>query len=341
VERSWLRVLIGLSLRACLFAVVPAFSAETAGPAATVDGEAISFEELEKLVGARVATLNEQIYQLQRQTVDQLINQRLVAKEAVRRNITAAELIELEVRRKVESVTDPEVEAFYKANENRLPTQEPDLRERIRAHLQNQKESARQDAFLAELRSKADVNVALKRPAIFRASLNTAGAPFKGPATAPVTIVKFEDFHCPFCKEAQLTMMQLLARYGDRIKLVHKDFPIDELHPGARNGHIAARCANEQGKFWPYHDALYANAPKATPEDLKSYAHDVGLDLARFDQCLSAGKYAAAVDQDIDEGKGVGVAGTPAFYINGRLLTGAQPLENFVKLIEEELAQGR
>ena len=325
----------------CLVAAAPAFAGDAARPAATVDGEAISFEELAKLVGARVATLNEQIYQLQRQTVDQLINERLVAKEAVRRGLAAAALIEIEVTRKTDAVTDAEVEAFYQANQSRLPTQEPDLRERIRSHLRNQKEHARQEAFLGELRAKADINVLLKRPAIYRASFNLAGAPFKGAATAAVTLVKFEDFHCPFCKEAQQTVTQLLARYPERIKLVHKDFPIDELHPGARQGHIAARCADEQGKFWPYHDTLYANAPKAAPEDLKGYAKAASLDLARFDQCLSAGKYATAVDRDIDEGKQAGVAGTPAFYVNGRLLTGAQPLENFVKLIEEELAQER
>ena len=156
-----------------------------------------------------------------------------------------------------------------------------------------------------------------------------------------MTVVKFEDFHCPFCKEAQHTLTQLLARYSDRIELVHKDFPIDELHPAARAGHVAARCANEQGKFWSYHDVLYANQPKAAPEELRNYAKAAGLDVAGFDQCLSAGRYLAAVETDINEGKQAGVAGTPAFYINGRSVAGAQPLENFVKLIEEELAQQR
>jgi protein-disulfide isomerase len=309
--------------------------------AATLDGDSIFYDELDKLIGARVATLNDQIYQLQRQTVEQLINERLFAKEAVHRGLSAEGLIAAEVTAKTPAVTDVEVEAFYKANESRLPTQEPDLRERIRAYLLGQKNNARRDAFLGELRAKADVQVLLKRPAIFRVAIDTAGAPFKGPAAAPVTVVKFEDFHCPFCKEAQRTLAQLLERYADRVKLVHKDYPIDELHPGARAGHLAARCATEQEKFWPYHDALYTNAPKTAPEELRGYAKAVGLDVASFDQCLSAGRYAAQVQKDIDEAKQTGVSGTPAFFINGRLLVGAQPLENFVTLIEEELSLAR
>ena len=324
------------------FAAAPARAGEAPSTAAaTLDGESISYDELDKLIGARIATLNEQIYQLQRQTVDQLINERLFAKEAVRRGLSAEGLIAAEVTAKTPTVTDAEVEAFYKSNESRLQTQEPNLRERIRAYLLGQNSNARRDAFLGELRAKADVKVLLKRPAIFRVAIDTAGAPFKGPAAAPVTVVKFEDFHCPFCKEAQRTIAQLLERYPDRVKLVHKDYPIDELHPAARAGHLAARCATEQGKFWPYHDALYINAPKTAPEELRGYAKAAGLDVASFDQCLSAGRYAAPVQKDIDEAKHAGVSGTPAFFINGRLLVGAQPLENFVALIEEELSLNR
>lgn len=309
--------------------------------AAILDGETISHDALNKLIGARIAALNDQIFQLQRQTVEQLIHERLFAREAVRRGLSAEGLIAAEITAKTAAVTDAEVEAFFKANESRLPTQEPDLRERIRAHLTTQNANARREAFFGELRATANIQVLLKRPAIFRLAIDTAGAPFKGPATAPVTVVKFEDFHCPFCKDAQRTIAQLLERYPDRVKLVHKDYPIDELHPGARAGHLAARCATEQGKFWRYHDELYANAPKGAPEDLRGYAKTVNLDMAGFDQCLSAGRYAAPVQKDIDEAKQAGVSGTPAFFINGRLLVGAQPVENFVALIEEELSLTR
>ncbi len=130
-----------------------------------------------------------------------------------------------------------------------------------------------------------------------------------------------------------------MAKYAGKVKLVYRDFPIDQLHPQARRAHEAARCANDQGKFWPYHDRLYANAPKGSPEELKAYAQEVGLNLPAFEQCFNSRKYQAAVQQDEDAGVRAGVTGTPAFFINGRLLSGAQPLESFARLIDEELAR--
>jgi protein-disulfide isomerase len=125
------------------------------------------------------------------------------------------------------------------------------------------------------------------------------------------------------------------------VKLVFRDFPIDQLHPGARKAHEAARCASKQGKFWTYHDALFANAPKANPEQLKAYAQEVELELPAFELCLSRGTYQAAMQRDVEGGARLGVTGTPTFFINGRLLSGAQPLDSFVRVIEEELARAR
>jgi protein-disulfide isomerase len=318
--------------------VLAAEPAPTGAVVATIDGEPILSADIDKLIGARVALLNEQIYQLQRQTIDGLIDQRLIAKEAVRRGLTETQLLDLEVAKKTDAVTDTDVETFYRANEGRLPTQETDLRERIREHLRNQKSAARREAFASELRAKVNVSVLLTPPAIYRATINADGAPYKGRTDAPVVLVAFEDFHCPYCREAQPTLTQLLARYPDRIKIVHKDFPIEGLHPGARIAHIAARCANEQGQFWPFHDALYAHAAKTAVKELQTYAKDSGLDVRRFEQCLSTDKYSSAVEKDIEEGKQAGVSGTPAFYINGRLVAGAQPLENFVRIIDDELS---
>lgn len=332
-----LRRAIGLALLLCIFAAARLLAEDSSTPAATVDGEAIALEEVEAPIGARIGLLREQIYQLQRQRLDALIADRLVAKEAARRGVSVGELLAAEVTSKVPPVSDDEVEVFYRTHKDRLPQDGPQLRERIRTHLENQKLIAQRSLFIDRLRAKADVSILLKAPPIYRAKLNIDGAPAEGAANAPVTIVKFEDFQCPFCKDAQKIFEQLLVRYKGRIRVVHKDFPIDELHPQARQEHLAARCAGEQGKFWAYHDALYANAPHGSPADLRKYAAAVGLDLAAFESCLTSGKYAAAVQKDFDEGKQAGVTGTPAFFINGRLLPGAQPLERFVQVIDEEL----
>jgi len=305
---------------------------------AEVDGVAITAEEIEKALGAQLSKLQEQIYTLKHQKVEALIAERLLAKEAANRGISVPALLDAEVTSKVGLVTEQEIEAFYQANKGGLQGEEAALREQIRAHLQNQKLATRREAFLKTLRARAKVVVHVKAPRVFRAEVSTDAAPFKGAATAPVTIVEFQDFHCPFCKRVQPTLAEILSRYGDKVKLVHRDFPIDNLHPQARKGHEAARCANEQGKFWAYHDVLYANAPKGSPENLKAYAQQVGLDLTAFELCVSSGKYKEAVQKDVEEGTRAGVTGTPSFFVNGRQLTGAQPLESFVRTIEEELA---
>jgi protein-disulfide isomerase len=308
---------------------------------AEVDGVTITAEEVDKSLSTQLTQLQEQIYALRREKVEALIAERLLEKEAARRGISVSALLDAEVTAKVGLVTEQEVETFYRANEARLQGNEAKLREQIRAHLQNQKLAAQRGALVQSLRSQASVVVHLKPPPPLRVQIAADGALFRGSETAPVAIVEFTDFHCPFCKSVQPTLAQLRSRYGEKVKLVHRDFPIDQLHPNARKAHEAARCANEQGKFWTYHAALYANAPKAGPEQLKAYAREGGLDVSSFEHCLTSGKYQAAVQKDVEEGTRLGVTGTPAFFINGRMLSGAQSLETFARVIDEELAQVR
>jgi len=309
--------------------------------AATVDGVTITLSEVDQSIAASVAALKERIFQLRQQRLDGLIAEQLLAKEAARRGISIAQLLDSEVNAQAAPIPDEQIAQFYESNKARLPALDAALRDRIRAHLTEEAAEKRRTAFVTRLRAQANIAIHLQAPPVYRTELNLAGAPSKGAGDALVTLVKFEDFHCPFCKEAQRTLAELAARYGDRLRVVHKDYPIDALHPQARLAHLAARCAHEQGKFWPYHDGLYAGSPNATVEDLKNLARQAGLELPSFEACLSNGKYAAAVENDIDEGTKAGVTGTPAFFINGRLLGGAQPLEQFVRIIEEELARVR
>jgi protein-disulfide isomerase len=328
-----------LSLLLALSSPAGAGTPAKSEPLAEMNGEAITAAEVEQAIGAPLRNLEEQIYNLKRQKLEALIADRLLTREAAKRGLTVQALVDAEVTAKVGLVTEQEIETFYQANKAQLKGEEATVREQIRAHLQNQKLAAQRAAYVQSLRSQAKIVVHLQAPPVFRAEVSADGAPFKGPATAPVTLVEFTDFHCPFCKQVQPTLDQLLAKYTGKVKLVYRDFPIDQLHPQARRAHEAARCANDQGKFWPYHDRLYANAPKGSPEDLKAYAQEVGLDLPAFEQCFSSRKYQAAVQQDEDAGIRAGVTGTPAFFVNGRLLSGAQPLESFARLIDEELAR--
>jgi len=310
-------------------------------PLAKVDGQSITSDEIDKALGAQLSNLEEQIYKLKRQKLEELINATLLTKEARKRGLSVATLLDAEVTSKVSLITEQEVDTYYQANKAGLKGDEPTLKQQIRAALQDQKIAASKQQYFQTLRSQAKVVVSLKPPPVFRAEVSINGAPFKGSAAAPVTVVKFEDFQCPYCKRVQGTMAELLSRYGNKIKLVHRDFPISDIHPLAWKAHEAARCANDQGKFWPYHDQLYSNAPKASVEDLKAYAKQAGLTMPAFDRCLTSGKYKALIQKDLDEGARLGVNGTPTFFINGRVLSGAQPLETFAGIIDDELTRSR
>lgn len=315
-----------------------AASASAAGSAtaAVVDGRPISLEELESSLAASIGPLERQIYEMKRARLDALIAERLLAAEAERRGTTVEALVAAEVTAKLAPVTDQEVDAFHDANKARLPAA-PNIKEQIRAYLHGQRAQAARDAFVESLRSRAKVEVALTPPPVRRARVSTEGAPSRGPAAAPVTIVEFSDFHCPFCRRVQPTLGEILSRYPDRVRLVYRDLPLDGLHPQARRAAEAARCAHEQDRFWPYHDKLYAAGPDASDATLERLGREVGLDVAAFAACLASGRHRDTVQKDVEEAERLGLTGTPGFFINGRPLSGAQPLEAFVEIIEEEL----
>ncbi|HKQ73230.1 MAG TPA: thioredoxin domain-containing protein [Blastocatellia bacterium] len=306
---------------------------------AEVNGKAVTSEEIEEPLGARLAQLEEQIYQLKRQRLDSLIAERLLANEATRRGVTTQALIDAEVTAKAASVTPEDVDKFYQANRSQIGGPlDVNLRSRITSFLQNQRFDARREEFVQTLRSQAKVLINLPTPQ-YRLMASTEGAPFRGGAQAPVTIIEFSDFHCPFCSKVQSTISQVLARYGDKVKLVYRHLPIDQLHPQARRAAEAAACANEQGKFWEYHDRLYAAGADSSQEKLKSLAQEAGLDVAVFESCLNAGKQKQAIQKEIDDAARMGLNATPSFLINGRFFSGAAPLEAFVRVIEEELGR--
>jgi protein-disulfide isomerase len=306
---------------------------------AEINGETITAKDLDQALGAKLAMLQEEIYSLKRQHLDTLIAERLLAQEAAKRSISIPALLDAEVTAKVGLVTETEVEVFYQANKSRLRGDEADVRQKIRASLQQQKLSARREQFVDSLRSQANVQVYLPPPPVSRLAIPIEGAPIRGISDAPVTLVEFSDFHCPFCKRAQPILEQILKRYPRKVRLVFRDFPLDNLHPQARQAAEAARCAHDQHQFWAYHDLLFTHAPQASSEALGTYAEQVGLAMSQFQVCLSEGIHQAAVQKDRMAGTKLGITSTPMFFINGRPLSGALPLERFVQVIEEELAR--
>ena len=171
----------------------------------------------------------------------------------------------------------------------------------------------------------------------FKAELR-GDEPQIGPNDALVTIVEFSDFQCPYCSKGRAVMDQVVAKYGNKVRLVFRDFPLD-FHEKAQKAAEAGQCANDQGKFWAMHDWMFDNQQNLDVDSLKNAAKTLGIDSAKFDNCLTSGQHAALVKKNIREGQEAGVRGTPAFFVNGTFLSGALPLDKFSAEIDRALAE--
>jgi protein-disulfide isomerase len=338
------RLALRFSLAALLalvgFAGCRSQSADTPTPdvLAQVNGVPITADEVDQPIAQSVADLRDEIYRLRRERLDAVIGERLLAAEAERRKMPVQEMVDQESRLGGTTiVTEAEVEAMSAANRSRWRGTEDELRRRVREELQRQKHAAAREAFIARLRASANVVVSLPPPEIHRVTIPLDhAAASRGDANAPVTIVEFTDYHCPYCRSVQATLDDLQARYGRRIRHVQYDSPIDQIHPRARLAHVAARCAGEQNKFWEYRERVFATFP-TEPDRLAALAADVGLDVAKFEACRADSRVAEAVARSSNTAATLGVQATPTFYINGRLVRGAQPLEAFTAIIDDEL----
>lgn len=176
------------------------------------------------------------------------------------------------------------------------------------------------------------------------AKIETGGAGVKGEANAPVTIVEFSDFQCPFCKRYfDETYARIGQEYGNKIRYIFHDYPLP-FHQNAQRVAEVARCAGDQGKFWEMHDLLFTKQDEWVPQakidqTVKNYAQKIGLDVNKFSACLNSGKFTQAVKDDFSLGASVGISGTPSFFINGKTLVGAQPFESFKALIDSALTK--
>ncbi|HEY7292167.1 MAG TPA: thioredoxin domain-containing protein [Vicinamibacterales bacterium] len=310
---------------------------------ATVGSTSITLAEVDEKALQQSATafgsvrLAQALYEARRFAIDEIVANTLMDREAKTRGIERSALVEKEIADKVAPVGDAEVAAWYQVNQNRVQGAPLDqVRAPIRAYLiQQRMEDARQ-AYIDTLKAKTPVKISLDPP---RLTVSGTG-PSKGDTKAPIQMIEFSDFQCPFCLRAQPTVEQVLKTYGDRIHFVYRHYPLPS-HPGAKPAAEASACANEQGKFWPYHDRLFEQPGKLSDADLKKSAADLGLDTARFNSCVDSHKYKDQVEADMKDGNDVGVDGTPAFFINGRMLSGAQPFEAFKKIIDEELSRQR
>jgi protein-disulfide isomerase len=328
---------IRIALAASLLFMAAASLAAAESGVAVIGKQTISQAELDQAVGTRLMRLRTEEYNIRKTALDDLIAERLLAAEAAKRKITVEELLKTEVGGKIETPTAAEVEPFYEGTKERFGGSKEEAVAQIIEGMKRQRIAARTAELVKSLRDAAGVKVLLEPP---RAKVEAAG-PTRGNDSAPVTIVEFSDFECPFCSRANATMKKIEQKYGDNVKFVFVDYPLP-IHRTAPRAAAASRCAADQGKFWELHDRFFSrNGGPVQDADIRKYATEAGVDLAQFNTCLDSGKYADTWKEGQAAGTKVGVQSTPTFFVNGRMVVGAAPLESFTSVIDEELARSK
>jgi protein-disulfide isomerase len=309
--------------------------------AGKIGGDEITVGEIddwikEKLFENATADRNpSRLYEIRKRAFEQMAGEQALDAAAAQAGKDRDTLLREEIEKRA-AVSDAEVQAFYEQHKERYGDRTfEQLEPSIRRQLEQQKRQRAAEDYVGGLRQAAGFESVLEAP---RFEI-TGDGPSRGPADAPVTLVEFSDYQCPFCKNAEQMVEQVLQRYPTQVRFVYRHFPLDNIHPQARGAAEAAACAGAQGKFWDYHKVLFHRSPKLEEEQLKDYATSAGLDRAAFDSCLASDAQLAAVDADVEAGRAIGVAGTPAFYVNGLPVTGARGADQLAAVIDGELAR--
>lgn len=310
---------------------------------AVVDGAQITEGELMTEARPSLTALErkfaEETHSQKVQALDRLIERRLLETRARKEGITVEALLDREVNSKVQEPSEEMMQSVYdqtRASGRALPPF-PNVKSEIAAFVKAQSAQELRQAFVGRLRTESRVETHLP-PLLLPKTSFAATGPARGEAEAPVTIVEFSDYECQFCGVAAATLKTLLAEYKGKVRLVHQPFPLS-MHANAPKASEAAFCAGEQGRYWEMHDALFAQQDALGITDLKSRAKALGLDSPRFDSCLDSGRMGPAVAASKKLGEGIGVSSTPAFFVNGRPLSGSQPIERFRELVDHELRE--
>jgi len=330
-----------LSLFACSSA--PAQSGSEV--AAKVGNRSITTKELDERWSkddpVNQTETTQKLYDGRRAALDAIVAETVIADAAKAKGMTAEAFEAAEVAKRVKPVTDDDVTAFYQQNVNQMQGRSLEVMSApINRFLTEQRREQARQALITDLR-KTGPTVAMMFDAPRRTVEVEATDPTVGNKAAPITLIEFADFQCPFCGRVAPTIKKVQETYGEKIRLVWKDFPLTQIHPQAFKAGEAAHCAGDQGKYWEYHDRLFANQQSLMPDDLKKHAEALGLDAGKFASCLDTSKYGERVRDGVAQGTRLGVNSTPMFYVNGRILSGAQPYEAFVAVIDEELAKGK
>jgi protein-disulfide isomerase len=328
-------VAIGLTL-GLAYAARAAANDSDAKVLATVGSMKITEGQVDEKARPQLIALKSKAYTVKKQALDEIIDDYLINQAAKKAGLSKEAYLKREVEDKAAAPTEKEMKAFYDQNQARIREPYDKIKAPLQQYMKRQKVSEAHAELMSKLRQEAGVKVMLKAPRLEVTTQYSAGS--IGPSTAPVTIIEFSDYQCPYCQRAEASVKEVLKKYGDKVHLVYMDYPLP-MHQFALKASQAARCAGDQGKYWQYHDALFADQSKLDQPGLKATAKKLNLDTKKFDECLAGDLHMDQVKKSQQEGGDVGVDGTPTFVINGRLMSGAQPPSEMESVIDEELAQ--
>ena len=300
---------------------------------AEVNGDKLTVADLEQKEATELLQSRYKYYQAERKALDNLIDQHLLEMQASKENLTVDQLLQREVTSKLKAdPTEEQLRIYYEGVETDQPFEA--MREQILQHIREARQTKARAAYLKGLRSHAQISIALTSPT---APVELTRSPVRGNRDAPVVLVEFADYQCPYCQKIHPDLEKLQKEYGNRLALVYKDYPLP-MHPYAQKAAEAARCAGVQGKFWEFHDMLFAGK-KLQPADLKEQARTLNLDEQQFDKCIVEGLEAADVEKDAEEARSLGITGTPSFFINGHFFSGVLSYAALHDMVEQQLAR--
>lgn len=313
--------------------------APAAGVSASVGGEQILEKDLNAGIESDIYDAEMKVYEIKFGKLQAMLLEKFMNQDPNKKGLSNDEFLNKYIAKNV-VVSAADIEKFIK--ERQIPADQinPEIKERIKQYLEVDAKKLAVDKWISEKTKKSPVEVYIYKPSRPVFDVNVLNAPFKGSADAKVTIVEYSDFQCPFCSKAADTVAQIEKKYGNKVKVVFKNYPLP-FHSQAKIAANAALCANDQGAkfFWKMHDAMFADQAKLDKDNLMASAKKIGLKEADFKSCLEADKHKAVIDADMAEGQKLGIKSTPTFFVNGKLVSGAQPIEVFSEVIDEELAK--
>ncbi len=319
----------------------PASEGDVPAVLATIGDQKITMEDVRARAGKDLDGLDTNYqrarHKLIETALDEILRDKVLMAEAQKQGKSVDELVLAEAGGTLDP-SDVEVSAWYQANQSRLGGRSLEqLRPQIVDYLRKQRQEDAMEKLQRRLNDQRKVTINLQP---YRLQFNNEGAAAMGPADAPVTLVEFSDFQCPFCGRFFPTLKQIEQNFGDTVRIVYRQLPLPNLHPNAQKAAEASLCAKEQGKFWEMHDLMFQEQDKLAVADLKEKAARLGLNQKKFDECLDAGRYVEQIQADVQEASRVGVNGTPSIFVNGiPLPAGAVAYDVVAKAIHDDLAR--